>query len=94
MRGCIPIVSSSFRKGSHQFISVALALQIVGAGITQKLSAIALGRAFVELGFERRTFRNVRGYVVVRRSADEMRSLRHAMASDSSNTDTDVTDVF
>jgi len=92
------LVMQYFRKPAGQepgeFISVALALQIVGAGITQKLSAIALGRAFVELGFERRTFRNVRGYVVVRRSADEMRSLRHAMASDSSNTDTDVTDVF
>ena len=92
------LVMQYFRKPAGQepgeFISVALALQIVGAGITQKLSAIALGRAFVELGFERRTFRNVRGYVVVRRSADEMRSLRHAMASVSDNTDTDVTDVF
>jgi len=40
------------------------------------------------------TFRNVRGYVVVRRSAEEMRSIRQAMAAAPSHTDTDITDVF
>ena len=68
-----------------EFISVALALQMVGAGITQKLSSVLLGRAFMELGFERRTCRNVRGYIVVRRSAEEMRSLCNVMAQESSN---------
>ena len=85
-----------------EFISVALALQMVGAGITQKLSSVLLGRAFMELGFERRTCRNVRGYIVVRRSAEEMRSLRSVMAQESSeptsapdaNTDTDDTVIF
>jgi hypothetical protein len=73
---------------------VSLALQIVGAGITQKLSTVSLGRAFVEQGFARRTFRNVRGYIVVRRSPEEMRSLRSVMAQGKGDTDTDVTDVF
>ena len=68
-----------------EFISVALALQMVGAGITQKLSSVLLGRAFMELGFERRTCRNVRGYIVVRRSAEEMRSLRNVMAQESTD---------
>ena len=85
-----------------EFISVALALQMVGAGITQKLSSVLLGRAFMELGFERRTCMNVRGYIVVRRSAEEMRSLRSVMAQESSsptpapdvNTDTDDTVIF
>ena len=77
-----------------EFMPVSLALQLVGMGITQKLSTVSLGRAFVELGFERRTFHNVRGYVVVRRSAEEMRSLRQAMAQAKGHTDTDVTDVF
>ena len=85
-----------------EFVSVALALQMVGAGITQKLSSVLLGRAFMELGFERRTCRNVRGYIVVRRSAEEMRSLRSVMAQESSdptpapdvNTDTDDTVIF
>ena len=99
------LVMQYFRKPADQepgeFISVALAMQIVGAGITQKLSTVSLGRAFVEMGFERRTFRNVRGYVVVRRSADEMRSMRHLMAAEARpgtdgerDTDTDDTDVF
>ncbi len=73
-----------------EFISVAMALQIVGANITQKLSTVMLGRAFVELGFEKKTVHNIRGYVVVRRSAEEMRSMRYQMA----NTDTDNTPVF
>ena len=83
-------------KEPGEFVSVALALQIVGAGITQKLSSVILGRAFVELGFERRAYRNVRGYVVVRRSAEEMRAMRSTMAQEASsvNTDTDDTDVF
>jgi predicted P-loop ATPase len=77
-----------------EFVPVSLALQIVGANITQKLSTVSLGRAFVEQGFERRTFRNVRGYVVVRRSAEEMRSLRCVMAQGKGDADTDITDVF
>ena len=92
------LVQQYFRKPVGQepgeFMPVALALQIVGAGITQKLSTVSLGRAFTELGFRRKTFRNVRGYVVVRRSAEEMRSIRQAMAAGPSDTDTDVTDVF
>ncbi len=94
-------------KEPGEFISVALALQLVGTGITQKLSSVLLGRAFMELGFERRTCRNVRGYIVVRRLPEEMRSLRTLMAQESSpetpapetpapetNTDTDDTLLF
>jgi len=100
------LVQLYFRRPAErepgEFISVALALQMVGAGITQKLSSVLLGRAFMELGFERRTCRNVRGYIVVRRSAEEMRSLRSVMAQESSdptsapdvNTDTDDTVIF
>ena len=91
------LVQQYFRKPGRgepgEFISVALALQIVGAGITQKLSTVMLGRAFMEQGFEKKTYRNVRGYVVVRRSADEMHSMRQMMAT-SSDTDTDDTDGF
>ncbi len=92
------LVQQYFRKpvGGEpgEFMPVSLALQVVGANITQKLSTVSLGRAFVEQGFERRTFRNVRGYVVVRRSPEEMRSLRGVMAQVKGDTDTDVTDVF
>ena len=91
------LIQLYFRKPSErepgEWISVALALQVVGAGITQKLSTVKLGRAFVDEGFLKKTHKNVRGYVVVRRSAEEMRSLRQAIALQG-DTDTDDTPVF
>lgn len=90
------LVQQYFRRPSAgepgEFMPVSLAMQLVGAGITQKLSTVMLGRAFVEQGFERCTSHNVRGYIVVRRSAEEMRALRSQMAM--GNTHTDDTDVF
>jgi len=72
---------------------VSLALQIIGVNITQKLNAVTLGRAFVDLGFEKKCMKHVRGYVVVRRSSEEMRSLRFQLAQ--AGTDgTDGTAVF
>ena len=57
--------------------------------------------AFVEQGYERKTYRNTRGYIVMRRTADEMRSIRYVMAHEATsetaiqaNTHTDDTDVF
>ena len=73
------LVQLYFRKPgereSGEFMSVALAMQIIGIGITQKLSTVSLGRAFVEQGFQRKTYRNTRGYIVIRRTAEEMRSV-------------------
>ena len=92
------LVQQYFRKpvGKEpgEFISIALALQIVGLGITQKISRVLWGRAFAELGFDRKTSRNVRGYIAIRRSAEEMRALRSAMAQETGHTDTDDTEVF
>jgi hypothetical protein len=51
-----------------------------------------LGRAFVESGFEKKTVHNIRGYVVVRRSAEEMRSMRYQMAQGTDGTD--GTEIF
>ena len=76
-----------------EFVSVAYALQLISANISQKLSTVALGRAFVNQGFQKKTYRNVRGYVVIRRSAEEMLSIRRLMAHEA-DTDTDDTDVF
>jgi len=57
------------------------------------LNAVTLGRAFVDLGFEKKCMKHVRGYVVVRRSSEEMRSLRFQLAQ--AGTDgTDETAVF
>ncbi|UPS45030.1 virulence-associated E family protein [Prevotella sp. E15-22] len=92
------LVQMYFRKPEGQepgeFISVALAMQLVCTGVQQKISSVLLGRAFVELGFERKTSRNVRGYVAVRRSVEEMRVIRNIMAQEARHTDTDDTDVF
>jgi hypothetical protein len=62
-------------------MSVALALQVVSGGISQKLSAINMGRAFRDLGFEQKKIQNVRGYVVVRYTAEEMQARRQLAAS-------------
>ena len=90
----VELIQQYFRipqgKEPGEFISVAMALQVVGANITQKLSSVMIGRAFRELGFQAKTAHNIRGYIVVRRSAEEMRAMRQQMA----NTDTDDTVIF
>ena len=78
----VELVQQYFRRPSAQepgeWIPVGVALQVVGVGITQKLSAVLLGRAFVELGFLFKKSNGIRCYLVVRRSPEEMRSVRHA----------------
>ena len=90
------LVTQYFRKpeGNEpgEFISVAMALQIVGANITQKLSTVMLGRAFKDLGFQKRKSGSIRGYIVVRRSPEEMRSMRYQMAQGTDGTD--GTEIF
>lgn len=92
------LVQQYFRRPSPQepgeFMPVSVAMQIAGMGITQKLSAVSLGRAFIEQGFERRTCHNIRGYIVVRRSSDEIRSMRAVLPTANQNTDTDDAPVF
>jgi len=62
------------------FMSVARAMQVVSANISQKLSAVYLGRALGELGFRRVKHNGVRGYIVVCRSGDEMHAAQQSMA--------------
>ena len=83
----LELVAQYFRKpqGNEpgEFISAAMALQIIGANITQKLSKENIGRAFTALGFDSRRTNKMRGYIVVRRSAEEMRSMRYQLAAPS-----------
>ena len=83
----LELVALYFRKPQGQepgeFISAAMALQIIGANITQKLSKEYVGRAFTSLGFDSRRTNKMRGYIVVRRSAEEMRSMRYQLAAPS-----------
>ena len=62
------------------FMSVARAMQVVSANISQKLSSVCLGRALGELGFRRVKHNGVRGYIVVCRSGDEMHAAQQSMA--------------
>ena len=63
-----------------EFMPVATAMQMISANITQKLSPVLMGRAFRELGFEQRVVRNVRGYIVVRFTIQEMQARRELAA--------------
>lgn len=71
---------------SGVFMSVARAMQIVSANISQKLSAVYLGRAFMEQGFRRVKSCGQRGYIVEQRTAEEMAQLQREMA-DANNVD-------
>ena len=82
-------------QGAGEFMPVALALQIISANIAQKLSTVVLGRAFVEQGFPKVMQHHVRGYLVVRRSAEEMMAMRRMTARASMEEQvTDGTDIF
>ena len=69
------------------FMSVARAMQIVSANISQKLSPVHLGRALGELGFQRVKFNGQRGYIVVQRTAAEIQSAQLMMASEAETVD-------
>ena len=77
-------VKQHFRQPSEgekgEFMPVATALQIVSGGISQKLSAVKMGRAFKELGFCFKKTGSVRGYIVVRYTAEEMQHRRELAA--------------
>ena len=85
------LVDLYFRKptGSElgEFMSAARALQLISCGISQKLSAVNVGRAFVELGFKRVRTTNSRGFIVVGRTAEEISAYQHSLLS-GSQTDT------
>ena len=61
-----------------------VAMQIVSANISQKLSSVHLGRALCDLGFRRVKYQGVRGYIVVCRKADEMQMVQRSMAREAS----------
>ena len=81
------LVQLYFRKPAGAepgvFMSVARAMQVVSANISQKLSPVYLGRALGEQGFRRVKYNGVRGYIVVCRSGDEMHAAQQSMAMQS-----------
>ena len=62
-----------------EFISVARALQMISNGISQKLSAVNVGRAFSDLGFKRVRTNSCRGFIVVCRTPEEIKAYQHRL---------------
>ena len=77
------LVALYFRKPigveGGEFMSVANALQIISANISQKLSCVYVGRAFNELGFQRIKTGGRRGYVVVQRTSADIQAYKRQM---------------
>ena len=65
-----------------EFISVARALQMISNGISQKLSAVNVGRAFSDLGFKRVRINSSRGFIVVCRTPEEIKAYQHRLLMD------------
>ena len=80
------LVDLYFRKPTDselgEFMSVARALQLISNGISQKLSAVNVGRAFSDLGFKRVRTNSSRGFIVVCRTAEEMKAYQHRLLMD------------
>ena len=80
------LVDLYFRKPTDselgEFMSVARALQIISNGISQKLSAVNVGRAFSDLGFKRVRTNSNRGFIVVCRTAEEIKAYQHRLLMD------------
>lgn len=80
------LVDLYFRKPTDselgEFMSVARALQIISNGISQKLSAVNVGRAFSDLGFKRVRTNSSRGFIVVCRTAEEIKAYQHRLLMD------------
>lgn len=80
------LVDLYFRKPTDselgEFMSVARALQIISNGISQKLSAVNVGRAFSDLRFKRVRTNSCRGFIVVCRTAEEIKAYQHRLLMD------------
>ena len=64
-----------------EFMPVSRALQVIGGYVTVKLSASVLGSAFTKQGFQSMRTKHSRGYIVVQRSGDEIKSRLQMLAS-------------
>ena len=79
------LVDVFFRKPREleggEFMPVSRAMQIVGGNTVQTLSDVRLGRAFRDLGFTCKRNSQGRGYIVVCRTAEEIKARQHMLAA-------------
>ena len=78
------LVSLYFAKPSEEhtgvFMTASRALQIIGTGISQKLSSVNVGRAFTDLGFQKVRVNHSWGYLVVERDGNEIKAFQQRLA--------------
>ncbi|MDO4161211.1 MAG: BT4734/BF3469 family protein [Prevotellaceae bacterium] len=90
------LVMLNFRKPTAtehgQYMPSAAILQYISANISQKLSAVWVGRAMNELGFESIMTHGVRGYLVIPRTNEEIREYQKRLALGETDDDSDVSD--
>ena len=79
------LVDVYFRKPREleggEFMPVSRAMQIVGGNTVQQLSDVRLGRAFRDLGFACKRNSQGRGYIVVCRTAEEIKARQRLLAA-------------
>lgn len=63
-----------------EFMTISMAIQTMGGNLANKLNHILVGRAFVEKGFQS-IRRSERGYVVMRRSTEEIKIRNRQLAN-------------
>lgn len=75
------------REQHGVFMTASRALQIIGAGISQKLSAVYVGRAFSELGFRKVRVKHCWGYLVIERDGEMIKAQQLRLAMEAAEGD-------
>ncbi len=65
-----------------EFVSVARAMQLIGSNISQRLSAVKIGKAFADLGFRKVRTKSSRGFIAIVRTAEDIRAYQIAQSVD------------
>ncbi len=85
------LVDLYFRKPTEEeggeFVSVARALQLISCNIGQKLSAMKIGKAFSDLGFQKVRTNRSRGFIAIIRTAEDIRAYQISQRINAEATD-------
>lgn len=80
------LVDVFFRKPkageAGEFMPVSRAMQIISGNISQHVYATRIGQAFTTMGFESRRTNHSRGYIVVQRDSEEIKSRLRMLANE------------
>lgn len=80
------LVDVFFRKPkageAGEFMPVSRAMQIISGNISQHVYATRIGQAFTTMGFESRRTNHSRGYIVVQRDSEEIKTRLRMLANE------------